>query len=77
MRLRHPFRTCSSMFLISSMFSSLPALAQTSAWGKGNFSEEFMSFRKGIMTSDIDEEATLCGRGTTEHWEGAKQATQP
>ena len=48
------------LLLISSMFFSRPALAQTSAWGKGKFSEEeFISFRNGIMTSDIDDEATF------------------
>ena len=52
------------VLLTCSWFSSLPALAQTSAWGKGNFlGGDFISFRKGIRTSDIDEEATF---GTVE-----------
>ena len=48
------------VLLTSSSFSSLPALAQTSAWGKENSSEgDFISFRKGSITSDIDDEATF------------------
>ena len=48
------------MELICLLSSSRPALAQTSAWGKLKVSEgDFISARKGIITSDIDDEATL------------------